>query len=183
MTATKIKFYHKGDTLIYNADAFNLPEGSMLSDLIRQLPGATLNSNGEIFINGRKLDYLLLNGKDFYKGNNRIMLENLPHYTVKQLKVYETSTERSRALGHDVDEKDYVMDVRLKKEYATGYMATCRPPAARTSATWPDCSACALPTFRASPFCHHQQHQREPPTRRRHRLAPHRRNHRHRPPA
>ena len=122
VTATKIKFYHKGDTLIYNADAFNLPEGSMLSDLIRQLPGATLNSNGEIFINGRKLNYLLLNGKDFYKGNNRIMLDNLPHYTVKQLKVYETSTERSQALGHDVDEKDYVMDVRLKKEYATGYM-------------------------------------------------------------
>ena len=122
VTATKIKFYHKGDTLIYNADAFNLPEGSMLSDLIRQLPGATLNSNGEIFINGRKLDYLLLNGKDFYKGNNRIMLDNLPHYTVKQLKVYETSTERSQALGHDVDEKDYVMDVRLKKEYATGYL-------------------------------------------------------------
>ena len=122
VTATKIKFYHKGDTLIYNADAFNLPEGSMLSDLIRQLPGATLNSNGEIFINGRKLDYLLLNGKDFYKGNNRVMLDNLPHYTVKQLKVYETSTERSRALGHDVEEKDYVMDVRLKKEYATGYL-------------------------------------------------------------
>ena len=123
VTATKIKFYHKGDTLIYNADAFNLPEGSMLSDLIRQLPGATLNQSGEIFINGRKLDYLLLNGKNFYKGNNRIMLDNLPHYTVKQLKVYETSTERSRALGHDVEKKDYVMDVRLKKEYATGYLA------------------------------------------------------------
>ncbi len=66
--STKIKMVMKGDTIVYNADAFNLPEGSMLDALIRQLPGATLNSNGEIFINGRKLDYLTLNGRDFFKG-------------------------------------------------------------------------------------------------------------------
>ena len=73
--STKIKMIMKGDTIVYNADAFNLPEGSMLDALIRQLPGATLNSNGEIFINGRKLDYLTLNGKDFFKGNNKQLIE------------------------------------------------------------------------------------------------------------
>lgn len=129
VTATKIKVFHKGDTIVYNADAFNLPEGSMLDGLIRQLPGAQLKDNGEIYINGRKVDYLLLNGKNFYKGNNKIMLDNLPYYTVKQLKVYEKSTERSEALGQDVDRKDYVMDVNLKKEYATGYMGNVQASA------------------------------------------------------
>lgn len=129
VTATKIKVFHKGDTIVYNADAFNLPEGSMLDGLIRQLPGAQLKDNGEIYINGRKVDYLLLNGKDFYKGNNKIMLDNLPYYTVKQLKVYEKSTERSEALGQDVERKDYVMDVNLKKEYATGYMGNVQAAA------------------------------------------------------
>lgn len=129
VTATKIKMFYKGDTIVYNADAFNLPEGSMLDGLIRQLPGAQLKENGEIYINGRKVDYLLLNGKNFYKGNNKIMLDNLPYYTVKQLKVYEKSTERSKALGHDVEEKDYVMDVNLKKEYATGYMGNVQASA------------------------------------------------------
>ena len=122
VSATQIKMYYKGDTLVYNAAAFKLPDGSMLDDLIRQLPGAELNEQGEIRINGRKLNYLLLNGKEFFSGNNRVMLDNLPYYSVQQLKVYEQDTRRSQALGHDVDDKLYVMDVRLKKEYATGYM-------------------------------------------------------------
>ena len=109
--STKIKMIMKGDTIVYNADAFNLPEGSMLDALIRQLPGATLNSNGEIFINGRKLDYLTLNGKDFFKGNNKQLIENLPNYTVKNLKVFEKSTDRSQAMGVDIDKKDYIMDI------------------------------------------------------------------------
>ncbi len=87
--STKIKMVMKGDTLVFNAEAFNLPQGSMLDALIRQLPGATLNSHGEIFINGRKLDYLTLNGKDFFKKDNKTLIENLPSYTVKDLQVFE----------------------------------------------------------------------------------------------
>lgn len=120
--ATKIKMYHKGDTIVYNADAFNLPEGSMLDDLIKQLPGARLTEAGEIFVNGRKIDMLMLNGKDFFSHNKKIMLENLPYYTIQTLKVYDESTVRSKALGHDVDDKLHVMDVQLKKEYSIGYM-------------------------------------------------------------
>ena len=120
--STKIKMINKGDTIVFNADAFNLPEGSMLDALIRQLPGATMNSNGEIFINGRKLDYLTLNGKDFFKGNNKQLIENLPNYTVKDLKVFEKSTEKSQAMGIDVEKKDYVMDIQLKKQYEKNFM-------------------------------------------------------------
>ena len=57
VTATKVKMYYNGDTLVYNADAFKLPDGSMLDDLIRQLPGAELKDNGEIYINGRKVGF------------------------------------------------------------------------------------------------------------------------------
>ena len=121
--STKIKMVMKGDTIIYNADAFNLSQGSMLDALIRQLPGATLNSNGEIFINGRKLDYLTLNGKDFFKGNNKQLIENLPNYTVKNLKVFEKSTDRSQAMGVDIDKKDYIMDISLKKKYEKTFIA------------------------------------------------------------
>ena len=45
VTASKVKFYYKGDTIIYNADAFILAEGSMLDALIRQLPGVELKSD------------------------------------------------------------------------------------------------------------------------------------------
>lgn len=122
VVATKVKLYHKGDTLVYNADAFNVPDGSMLDELIRQMPGTELKPNGEIFVNGKKIDYLLLNGQDFFRGRNKLMLENLPYYTVETVKVYNRTTDRAMALNDLTAPKDYVMDVNLKKEYRTGYM-------------------------------------------------------------
>ena len=123
VTATRVKFFYRGDTLVYDATAFQLPEGSMLDDLIRQLPGVTLNDQGEIFVNGRKVDELLLGSRSFFGGNKKVLMENLPYYTVKNLKVYEKQTDKSEALGYDVDPRRYVMDVNLKDEYSQGYIA------------------------------------------------------------
>ena len=121
--ASKVQLVWKGDTMVYDATAFNLAEGSMLDELIRQLPGVELKEDGEILVNGEKIDYLTLNGKDFFKGNKKMMLENLPYFTVKNVKVFRKSTEQSEYLGFDVEKKDYVMDVQLKREYAEGYIA------------------------------------------------------------
>ena len=120
VTASKVQLVWHGDTLVYNADAFNVPQGSMLDGLIRQLPGVTMKENGEILVNGRRVDYLTLNGTDFFKGNNKMMLDNLPYYTVKNIKVYDKSTDVSQFLGYDTERKDYVMDVVLKREYSVG---------------------------------------------------------------
>ena len=78
---TRVQIAYRGDTIVYDASAFNLPEGSMLDGLIRQMPGVELKDNGDIYVNGKKVDYLLLNGKDFFKGKNKVMLENLPYFT------------------------------------------------------------------------------------------------------
>ncbi len=119
--ATRIQMVWKGDTLVYNADAFNVPEGSMLDGLIKQLPGVELKENGEIFVNGKKIDNLTLNGKDFFKGKNKVMLENLPYFTVKNIEVYNKQTEENKYLGiNDEDKKEYTMDVILKREYNRG---------------------------------------------------------------
>lgn len=120
--ATKLKFYNHGDTLVYNADAFNLTEGSMLDALIRQLPGAELKDDGRILVNGKQIESLTLNGEDFFRGNNRVMLDNLPAYTVKQVKVYDKAGKLSQVTGRDMHDKEYTMDVTLKKEYQIGWL-------------------------------------------------------------
>ncbi|MDE5822215.1 MAG: outer membrane beta-barrel family protein [Paramuribaculum sp.] len=122
VTATKVKFYMAGDTLVYNADAFKLPEGSMLDALIKQMPGVEMNDNGEIFVNGKKVESLLLNGKDFFKGNKLIMLNNLGAYTVNKVKVYDKLSERSQLAGTNLGDTEYVMDVNLKKQFLNGYI-------------------------------------------------------------
>ena len=122
-TATRVKMYHKGDTIVYDADAFKLPDGSMLDALIRQLPGVTIDDDGQIFVNGRKVDELLLGARSFMRGNKKVLMENLPYYTVKDLKVYEKQSDVSEALGFDVGSRKYVMDVNLKDEFSQGYIA------------------------------------------------------------
>ena len=123
VTGTKVKIAYRGDTVVYNASAFNLPEGSMLDGLVREMPGAELKDNGDIYINGKKVDYLTLNGKDFFRGNNKVMLDNLPYYTVQNVEVYDKSSDDSEWKGEEVEKKDYVMDVILKREYNRGLLA------------------------------------------------------------
>lgn len=120
--ATKIKMVQRGDTIVYNADAFPLEEGSMLDALVRQLPGAKLSSEGEITVNGEKVEELTLNGKDFFKGNKKVMLENLPSFTVKNIQVYHKSSEKSKWAGREQEEKKFTMDVQLKRQYNKGFL-------------------------------------------------------------
>ena len=69
---TRVKMFYRGDTITFNADAFNIPDGSMLDALVRQMDGVELKDDGRIFVNGEQIDELLLNGKDFFKGNNKV---------------------------------------------------------------------------------------------------------------
>ena len=121
--ATRVKMFYRGGTIVYDATAFKLPDGSMLDALIRQMPGVTLNEAGEIFVNGRKVDELLLGSRSFMRGNKKVLMENLPYYTVQNIKVYDKQSDKSKALGYDVDPKQFVMDVNLKQEYQRGYIA------------------------------------------------------------
>lgn len=122
--ATKVKFYMNKDTLVYNADAFNLQEGSMLDDLIKQLPGVTMNNNGQISVNGKPVDELLLNGKAFFNHDRKLILDNLPSFMVNHLKVYDKRTAWQELRGDSVGPKSYVMDIGLKRKYQTTWLAT-----------------------------------------------------------
>lgn len=121
--ATRVKIVFKNDTVVYNADAFNLPNGSMLDELIRQLPGVKLTDTGEIFLNGKKVDNLLLQGENFFKKDKQLALKNFPAYTIKNVSFYDKTTDRSKYLGYNNERKEFVMDVKLKKEYSKGYIA------------------------------------------------------------
>ena len=123
VTATKVKMYYRGDTIVYDATAFKLPDGSMLDDLIHQMPGVTIDEYGQIFVNGRKIDELQLGSRSFMRGNSKVLMENLPYYTVKDIKVYDQDTDLNRALNAEVEKKKFVMDVNLKPEYQMGYVA------------------------------------------------------------
>lgn len=125
VTATRIKMFQDGDTVVYNADAFELSEGSMLDELIRQLPGVELKEGGEIYVNGHKVDELMLNGKHFFKGDAKVALDNLPAYMVQNVKAYQRADEKAYLDKHheEMKKKDpWVIDVNLKRQYNKGWI-------------------------------------------------------------
>lgn len=121
--ATKVRMVMGKDTVTFNASEFQLAQGSMLDGLIRQLPGVLLEGN-RIVVNGRFVSSLLVNGEDFFKGDPSVALQNLPAYMVNKVKVYERTPEYAYITGIDsLKEYPLVMDVRLKREYTTGWVA------------------------------------------------------------
>lgn len=126
VTASKIMMVNKGDTIIYNADYFQLAEGSMLDELISRLPGVKLESGGRITINGNFVSSLLINGKDFFKGDATVALENLPAYMVSKVKAYQKTPDNAYITRDSVKAEasdPWVIDVNLKRDYAQGWIA------------------------------------------------------------
>ena len=126
--ATRIKMVNRGDTIVYDAGAFELAEGSMLDALVAQLPGAELK-DGQIKVNGKFIESLMVNGEDFFAGNPKIALENLPAYTVKNIKVYDRAAGDGYLRGKPGglkkapgEDEHMVMDVVLKKAYSSGWL-------------------------------------------------------------
>lgn len=128
VVGSKVLMVNRGDTIVYNASALQLSNGSMLDALIRRLPGVELHPGGRITVNGKYVESLLVNGRDFFRGDPKVALENLPAYYVDNVKVYhKTSLWRQVMYGDSVkastQEDPYVMDVRLKRDYAEGWLA------------------------------------------------------------
>lgn len=124
VTATKIAMVMKGDTIVYDADAFELAEGSMLDALVSRLPGAQLKSGGQIYVNGEKVSKLLVNGRDFFNGDAKVALDNLPSYMVNKIKVFRQERMDAHIVGKsEKNSLPLVMDVRLKKQYSIGWVA------------------------------------------------------------
>lgn len=111
------------DTLIYNADAYRMPEGSVLEELIERLPGAEIDDDGKVTINGREIKKILLDGKEFFVGDMNTALKNLPTAIIDKLKHYDEKSDLAKVTGIDDGEEKAVIDVRIKKGMNFGYNA------------------------------------------------------------
>ncbi|WP_400262791.1 hypothetical protein ACFX5U_06180 [Sphingobacterium sp. SG20118] len=102
-----------GDTLEFNADAFQLDSNAVVEDLLRKLPGVVVWGDGSLTYNGREIPNVLVNGKEFFGSDKAIVLQNLSKDAVKKLQVYDKRNEKEKKENpHDVK---YEMNVALKK--------------------------------------------------------------------
>ena len=112
----------KADTFIYNADAYRLPEGSALEELVRKLPGAEVDDEGNIKINGKSISKIMVDGKEYFQNDTKMAMKNLPSKLIKKLKAYDKKSDYSRITGIDDGEEETVLDLSVKKGMKEGWV-------------------------------------------------------------
>ncbi len=108
------KMFLKGDTLIYNTDAFKMPSGSVLLELVRRLPGIHFNEYGMMLYGDKIISEIKLNGQSFFQGNMSVALNNMPTQELEQLKIYDTVNSQDSINGSF--RKTTVMDMKTKRD-------------------------------------------------------------------
>lgn len=111
----------KEDSLIFNASAYRTPQGAMLEELVKKLPGAEIDDDGNLTINGKSVTTLMLNGKEFFGGDVETGLKNLPVDMIEKIKSYDRKSDLARITGIDDGEEETVIDLTVKKEMNKGW--------------------------------------------------------------
>ena len=109
------------DTLEYNSTAYRTPEGSMLEELVKKLPGAEIDDDGNVKINGKEVKKIMVDGKEFFGGDVKTGLKNLPVNMIDKLKTYDKKSDLARITGIDDGEEETVLDLKVKKGMNQGW--------------------------------------------------------------
>ena len=123
VTARASKVTLKADTFMYNASAFRTPEGSVVEELVKRLPGAEVSDDGTIKINGKEVKKILVDGKEFMTGDTKTALQNLPTNIIERIKAYDQQSDLARVSGIQDGEEETVLDFGIKKGMNKGLMA------------------------------------------------------------
>ncbi|TXE16639.1 TonB-dependent receptor [Psychroflexus gondwanensis] len=105
----------RGDTLIYNADSFSDGTERKLEDILENLPGVEINENGQIEVEGKVVNKLMVNGKDFFDGDTKLAIKNIPSNAVDKIQVLRNYSEVGQLSGVRNNQDNVAMNIKLKE--------------------------------------------------------------------
>ncbi len=123
VTARMAQVEMKADTFVYNAGAYRVPPGSALEELVRKLPGAEVEEDGTIKINGKEVKKIMIDGKEFFGDDTKMAMKNLPTNMVEKIRAYDRQSDYTRTTGIDDGEEETVLDLGVKKGMKEGWLA------------------------------------------------------------
>ena len=112
----------KEDTFVYNAAAYRTPEGSVIEELVKRLPGAQIDDSGKITINGKEVKKIMVDGKEFMTGDTQTALKNLPTSIIEKVKAYDEKSDLAKMTGVDDGEEQTVLDFGIKRGMNKGFL-------------------------------------------------------------
>lgn len=104
----------KGDTIVYNADSFKTGTERKLEDVLKKLPGVEVNADGEVEVEGKKVTKLMVEGKDFFDGDTKLGVKNIPADAIDKVQVLRNYNENSILKGVENNQDNVAMNIKLK---------------------------------------------------------------------
>nr|WP_315131528.1 carboxypeptidase regulatory-like domain-containing protein [uncultured Flavobacterium sp.] len=104
----------KGDTIVYNADSFKSGTERKLEDVLKKLPGVEVNADGEIEVEGKKVSKLMVEGKDFFDGDTKLGVKNIPADAIDKIQVLRNYGEIGALKGVENNQDNVAMNIKLK---------------------------------------------------------------------
>jgi hypothetical protein len=104
----------KGDTIVYNADSFKSGTERKLEDVLKKLPGVEVNADGEIEVEGKKVTKLMVEGKDFFDGDTKLGVKNIPADAIDKIQVLRNFNDVSALKGLENGDENIGMNIKLK---------------------------------------------------------------------
>lgn len=105
----------RGDTLIYNADSFKNGTERKLEDVLAKLPGVEINEDGQIEVEGKVVNKLMVNGKDFFDGDTKLATKNIPSNAVDKIEVLRNYSEVGQLRGVTNNQDNVALNIKLKE--------------------------------------------------------------------
>jgi len=109
------------DTIEFNASSFKTLPTALVEDLLRKLPGVEVDRNGNILVNGKPVNRILVDGKFFFGNNPRMATRNLPANIIDKVQVTEDKEQADRSISGNRNEIGNIINLTLKKGIKKGW--------------------------------------------------------------
>ncbi len=120
VTANRLPFVVRGDTIEYHAMAFTIRPMDMVEDLLRRLPGIDVDPSGTIYAQGRTVENVLVEDREFFSNDPTIATRNLPAESVDRVQVYDKASDRAELTGIPDGQEERTINLELTEEAQKG---------------------------------------------------------------
>ncbi len=111
----------KKDTIEYNASSYKIEDTDMLEELIKKLPGVEIDESGNITANGKTINKVMIDGKEFFLDDPNLATKNIPAKIVEKVRVVERKSEQAQFTGIDDGDEETVLDLGIKAGMMQGW--------------------------------------------------------------
>jgi hypothetical protein len=116
VTARRPPVTISGDTVEFNAENFKTQPNAVVEDMLKKLPGVTVDNDGTVRVNGQRINRVLVNGKEFFTGDPKMATKNLDADAIDKVQVFDKKSDRAEFTGVDDGQSEKTINLKLKKD-------------------------------------------------------------------